>query len=264
MGVSSSVKPKVSVITVCFNSESTIRDTIESVRGQRYENIEHIIVDGGSSDGTMDVVSEYADSLGGVVSEPDKGLYDAMNKGIRLASGDIVGILNSDDFYECNDVIGAIVDSFVDDPNLDIVFGDVVFVQPEDLQTISRYYRASHFRPWKLRFGWMPPHPATFVKRSVYEKYGSYRLDMKISADYEIYVRWLAQARLKHRWIDRVIVRMRAGGLSSAGFQSSLTLNREIVRACKEHGLYTNLLLVLTKIPFKLLELTRRPRGYSD
>src|SRR5690606_11312876 len=130
------VKPKVSVITVCFNSESTIRDTIESVRGQRYENIEHIIVDGGSSDGTMDVVSEYADSLGGVVSEPDKGLYDAMNKGIRLASGDIVGILNSDDFYECNDVIGAIVDSFVDDPNLDIVFGDVVFVQPEDLHTI--------------------------------------------------------------------------------------------------------------------------------
>jgi len=263
MGASNSLKPKVSVITVCFNSESTIRDTLVSVLSQSYGNIEHVIVDGGSSDGTMDIVAEYRDSLGPVISEPDKGLYDAMNKGVELASGEIIGILNSDDFYESDDVVEAIVSSFQEDASLDIVFGDVVFVQPENLGLVSRYYRAGHFRPWKLRFGWMPPHPATFVRRSVYEEHGKYRLDMKISADFEMFVRWLGKAKLNYRWLNRVVVRMRAGGVSTDGLKSSLVLNREIVRACRENGLYTNLFLVLTKIPFKLLELKRRPKPVS-
>ncbi len=259
MGVNNSEMPKVSVITVCFNSDATIRDTLESVLSQSYRNIEHIIVDGGSKDSTMDIIAEYRESLGPVISEPDKGLYDAMNKGIGLASGEIIGILNSDDFYERNDVIEAVSAAFRSDSSLDLVFGDVVFVQPPDLETVSRYYRAGHFRPWKLRFGWMPPHPATFVKKAVYEKHGQYRLDMKISADYEMFVRWLINARLNYRWMNRVIVRMRAGGVSTGGLNSSLILNKEIVRACKENGLYTNLFFVLTKIPFKLLELMRRP-----
>lgn len=264
MGVNNSEMPKVSVITVCFNSDATIRDTLESVLSQSYRNIEHIIVDGGSKDSTMDIVAEYRESLGPVLSEPDNGLYDAMNKGIGLASGEIIGILNSDDFYERHDVIEAVATTFQRDSSLDLVFGDVVFVQPPDLETVSRYYRAGHFRPWKLRFGWMPPHPATFVKKAVYEKHGKYRLDMKISADYEMFVRWLSNAKLNYRWMNRVIVRMRAGGVSTGGLKSSLVLNKEIVRACKENGLYTNLFLVLTKIPFKLFELMRRPKRIAE
>lgn len=264
MGVSRLGSPKVSIITVCFNSEATIRDTLESVRAQSYPDIEHIIVDGGSRDRTMDIVSEYRESLGPVISEPDRGLYDAMNKGIRMATGSIVGILNSDDFYESSDVIEAIVRSFEQDESLDLVFGDVVFVTPPDLDTVTRFYSAGHFQSWKLRLGWMPPHPATFVRRSVYDRLGEYRLDMKISADYEMFVRWLYRGKLRYRWIDSVLVRMRAGGVSTGGLKSSLVLNQEIVRACRENGLYTNLALVLTKIPFKLLELVRRPRGAAS
>jgi glycosyltransferase involved in cell wall biosynthesis len=264
MGEFNSERPTISIITVCFNSEATIRDTLESVISQSYPNIEHVIVDGGSKDGTMDIVAEYRESLGPVVSEPDNGLYDAMNKGIGLASGEFVGILNSDDFYESDEVLEVVVASFQSDASLDMVFGDVVFVVPPDLETISRFYSAGHFRPCKLRFGWMPPHPATFVKKSVYEKHGNYRLDMKISADYEMFVRWLSKAQLKYRWVNRVIVRMRAGGVSTGGLRSSLILNKEIVRACKDNGLYTNLLFVLSKIPLKLLELIRRPKRIVD
>jgi glycosyltransferase involved in cell wall biosynthesis len=264
MAATNSNKLKVSIITVCFNSESTIRDTLNSVRSQSYENIEHIVVDGGSSDHTIDIVTEYREWLGPVVSEPDKGLYDAMNKGISMASGDIIGILNSDDFYESKDVIEVVVAAFLSDSDLDILFGDVVFVNSEDLDTITRFYRAGHFRPWKLRFGWMPPHPATFVTKAVYEKHGEYRLDMKISADYEMFVRWFSKAKLKYIWVDRVIVRMRAGGVSTGGLKNSWTLNKEIVRACKENGLYTNLMLVLTKIPFKCLEFLMLPKRVKD
>ncbi len=261
MVVNNAAYPKVSIVTVCFNSERTIRDTLSSVRSQDYPNIEHVIVDGGSADGTMSIVAEHRDSLGPVVSEPDKGLYDAMNKGIGMATGDVIGILNSDDFFEDSRVISTVVQAFEDDSSVDVVFGDVVFVMPPDLQTITRFYPAGHFQTWKLRFGWMPPHPATFVRRSVYEKFGGYRLDMKISADFEMFVRWLVKQNLRYRWLDKVIVRMRAGGVSTSGLRSSLILNKEIVRACRENGLYTNLALVLTKIPFKLLELVRRPSG---
>jgi glycosyltransferase involved in cell wall biosynthesis len=209
----------------------------------------------------MSIVAEYRDSLGSVVSEPDKGLYDAMNKGIGIATGDVIGILNSDDFFEDSEVISTIAQAFEDDSSVNIVFGDVVFVTPPDLQAITRFYSAGHFQPWKLRFGWMPPHPATFVRRSVYDQVGGYRLDMKISADFEMFVRLLVKHKLTYRWLNNVMVRMRSGGVSTAGFRSSLTLNKEIVRACRENGLYTNLALVLTKLPFKLLELVRRPSG---
>lgn len=250
---------KVSVITVCFNSEATIRDSLRSVRDQTYPNIEHIIVDGASTDETLAVVEEFRGQLGKVVSEPDRGLYDAMNKGIALATGDIIGILNSDDFFESDDVVESIVDTFIGSPSTEVVFGDVVFVTPPDLESVTRYYGASHFRSWKLRFGWMPPHPATFVRKSAYERVGGYRLDMRIAADYDFFVRLLMKFGVDFIWIDKVITRMRAGGVSTRNLKSRLMLNREIVRACRENGIYTNLLFVLTKIPFKLLELLRRP-----
>jgi glycosyltransferase involved in cell wall biosynthesis len=249
---------KVSLITVCFNSAETIRDTLESVRKQTYVNIEHIIVDGASSDNTMDIVQEYG-HVSRVISEPDKGLYDAMNKGVELATGDLVGILNSDDFFESDDVVASVVETFHKNPESDMVFGDVVFVSPPDLDHVTRFYGAGHFRRWKLRFGWMPPHPATFVRKSAYEMVGGYRLDMQIAADYEMFVRWLIGAGLAYSRVNKVLVRMRAGGVSTANLKSRITLNREIVKACRENGLYTNLLFVLSKVPFKLFELIRKP-----
>ncbi|WP_420194191.1 glycosyltransferase family 2 protein [Marinobacter sp. GH_1] len=250
---------KVSVITVCFNSAETIEGTLAAVSSQTYPDTEHVIVDGGSTDGTVDKVRTRVRESDVLVSEPDEGLYDAMNKGVARATGDIVGILNSDDFYESEDVISSVVRVFAENPDVDVVFGDVVFVAPEDLLRVTRYYGAEHFRPWKLRFGWMPPHPATFVRKSAYERVGEYRLDMRIAADYDMFVRWLLVAGLKWMYLDKVLVRMRAGGVSTSGVRSSIRLNREIVRACRDNGIYTNLLFVLSKIPFKLLELIRRP-----
>ena len=154
---------KVSIVTVCYNSEVTIRDSIESVLAQSYPDIEHIIVDGASTDRTMAIVKEYKDRIAVAVSEHDKGIYDAMNKGIKLATGDVVGILNSDDFYQNKNVIRTVVHYFDSYPDSDLVFGDVVFVAPDNLEKIIRFYRTGHFKPWKLRFGWMPAHPATFI-----------------------------------------------------------------------------------------------------
>lgn len=234
-------------------------DTINSVQSQAYGDIEHIVIDGGSTDGTVELLESQKSWLGVLVSEPDNGLYDAMNKGISLATGEIIGVLNSDDFYESNDAIAGVVDSFKRSPESDIIFGDVVFVEAKDVTKVTRYYGAGHFNAWKLRFGWMPPHPATFVRKSAYERVGKYRLDMRIAADYDMFVRWLLVAGLKWKYLDKVLVRMRAGGVSTSGVRSSIRLNREIVRACRDNGIYTNLLFVLSKIPFKLLELIRRP-----
>lgn len=255
---------KVSIITVSYNSAATIRDTIESVLSQGYKNIEYIIVDGASKDTTMAIVNEYGYKISKVVSEPDKGIYDAMNKGISLATGDVIGILNSDDFYEGSEVISSVVESFSSSPDSQVVFGDIVFVNADDLNTVTRFYGAEHFRAWKLRFGWMPPHPATFVRSEAYKATGLYSTEYKISADYEMFVRLLLVRKFKFSRLDKVLVRMRAGGVSTSGVKSSLHLNKEIVQACRRNGVYTNILMVLSKIPFKLFEYVKRPSGRSQ
>ncbi|WP_315337163.1 glycosyltransferase family 2 protein [Pseudomonas grimontii] len=252
---------KISIITVSYNSATTIRDTIESVIGQSFNNVEYIVVDGASKDSTMAIVNEYSDKISKIVSEPDKGIYDAMNKGIALATGDVIGILNSDDFYESDDVLESVFECFSSSPDSQLIFGDVVFVKSDDLETVTRFYGAEHFRPWKLRFGWMPPHPATFVRAGAYKEIGPYSVKYKISADYEMFVRLLLVHQYNFSRLDKVLVRMRAGGVSTSGIRSSLRLNKEIVDACRRNGIYTNIFMVLSKIPFKLLEYIRRPRG---
>ena len=254
---------KISIITICFNSEETIRDTIESVLSQDYPEIEYVIIDGLSKDNTMNIVSEYNNKISKIISEPDQGIYDAMNKGIQLSTGDVIGMLNSDDFFEYPSVISDVVNRFKSEPKASLVFSDVVFVEPSNTQNIMRFYSSEKFRRWKLRFGWMPPHPATFIKRSAYEQVGDYSIDYKISADYELFVRMLMVHRLAYSRIDKVLVRMRAGGISTAGIKSSLLLNTEIVKACKKNGVYTNLFFVLLKISFKFFELLKKPMEVS-
>lgn len=251
---------KISIITVSFNSVDTIKDTIKSVLAQTYSDIEYIIVDGGSKDGTLDVIKRYADRIQRVISEPDQGIYDAMNKGIDLATGDVIGILNSDDFYENEGVISLVAETFRTS-GAGVVFGDLVFVDRNNINCVRRYYSSKKFRPWKLRVGWMPPHPTTFIRASVYEKVGSYALNYKIAADYEMFVRMLLVHNISFQRIPRILVRMRLGGASTNGIKSSWLRNKEIVRACQANNNYTNIFFVLSKIPFKLLELFRRPNA---
>ena len=254
---------KISIITVCYNSAATIRQTIESVLAQTYQDVEYIVVDGASKDGTISIVNEYFDRISTFVSEPDKGIYDAMNKGVSLATGDVIGILNSDDFYESNDAISCVAEQFLSSRESQVVFGDIVFVNADDLGRVTRFYGAKKFKPWKLRFGWMPPHPATFVRAEAYRETGLYSVKYKIAADYEMFVRLLLVKGYKFSRLEKVLVRMRAGGVSTSGVRSSIRLNKEIVQACRENGVYTNIVMVLSKIPFKLLEYIRRPRGES-
>ena len=242
---------KVSIITVCLNSEKTIRDTIASVLSQDFPNIEYIIIDGGSKDKTLSIVHEYEDRIEKIINEPDEGLYDAMNKGINIASGEVIGILNSDDFFENDNIINVVVNAFEKNPTVDLVFGDLVYVRPDNLNQIVRYYSSLNFRSWKPRFGWIPPHPSTFMKRSVYEKFGVYNVSFKIAADYEFFVRVLQVHKLSFYQIPKVLVRMRVGGVSTSGFKSSYRLTQEIVKACKLNGIYTNLFFVLSHFSVK-------------
>lgn len=248
---------KVSIITVCFNSAKTIRDTIESVLSQDYPDIEYIVIDGGSNDQTLKIVREYADRIAVIVSEKDRGIYDAMNKGIALASGDIVGMLNSDDIYINKYAVSELMKK-MQDSEADSVFADLVIVDPDDLNKVLRYYDSSFFNPNKFRFGWMPAHPTFFVKKLLYDKVGPYSLDYQISADYEMLIRLLWVQKASYAYLQKPIVRMRYGGASTADLSRNLLLNREIVQACRANGIYTNLFLVLLKIPAKLWGLIGR------
>jgi glycosyltransferase involved in cell wall biosynthesis len=250
-------KLKISIITVVWNNAITIKDAIDSVLGQTYENIEYIVVDGASTDGTVEIVQSYGDKINKFVSEPDRGLYDAMNKGLALATGDIVGILNSDDFYMDNQVIEKIAKEF-QSKNVDSVFADLVFVKPENLDKAVRYYDSSYFTPEKFAYGWMPAHPTFFVKRCVYENFGVFKTDYKIAADYELLTRFLAKNKINYSYIKEPIVKMRIGGASTSGIKSNYILNKEIIRACKENDIYTNWAMVLSKYPKKILGLFKK------
>lgn len=242
---------KVSIITVCFNSAKTIRDTIESVLSQDYPHIEYIVIDGGSSDQTLEIVKEYSNRIAVIVSEKDRGIYDAMNKGIFLARGEIVGMLNSDDVYIDEHAVSHLMKR-MEDTRADSVFADLVIVDPDNLNKVMRYYDSSYFNPNKFRFGWMPAHPTFFVKKVLYDTVGPYSLDYQISADYEMLIRLLWVQKASYTYLQKPVVKMRYGGASTADLSRNLLLNREIVQACRANGIYTNLFLVLLKIPVKL------------
>jgi len=247
---------KISIITVVWNNKETIKDAIDSVLNQTYKDIEYIIVDGASTDGTVDIVKRYGNKIDKFISEPDKGLYDAMNKGIALATGDIIGILNSDDFYIDEFVIEKVVNEFKE-KQVDSVFADLVFVKPENLDKTVRYYDSSKFHPTKFAYGWMPAHPTFFVKREIYEKCGVFRIDLKIAADFDILARFLYTQKISYSYMPEVIVKMRVGGVSTS-FSSIWINNIETLKVCKDNGIDTNIFKILSKYPSKLLGLVKR------
>ena len=248
---------RISIITVAYNSAATIRDTIESVLAQTYPDIEYIVVDGVSKDNTVAITEEYKVRFKGrlqCISEPDLGMYDAMNKGIRFATGDVVGIINSDDFYHETDTIAKIAMAFKD-KSVRATIGDIRFVQPDNLGKTVRYYSAKNFTPLRFRFGFMPPHPSFFTYRENFETYGYYQTDYHIAADYELLIRFLYTNRLNYRYLPLVVMKMRTGGRSNVTLKSNLVLNQEIVRGCRENGIYTNLFILMLKYFVKVSEL---------
>ena len=244
---------KVSIITVSYNSVSTISDTINSVLSQTYSDIEYIIIDGHSTDGTIELINSFGDRISKFISEPDKGMYDAINKGIKISSGDIIGILHSDDFFYDNLVIEKIAKEF-EDTNIDAVYGDVLFVSPVDTSKIVRYYSSRLFNSEKFKFGYMPAHPSFYVKRELYDKLGYYKTDYKIAADFELLIRFIHINKINHKYIEMPFVKMRTGGVSNNSIFSRITLNKEISRACNENGIKTNFFKIYSKYITKIFE----------
>ncbi|MBL8199451.1 MAG: glycosyltransferase [Chromatiales bacterium] len=253
---------KVSLITVAHNSAATIRGTIESVLAQDYPDIEHIVIDGASTDGTAEIVRSYGNRVARFVSEPDQGIYEAMNKGLRLAGGDIIGILNSDDLYTTRHIISEVVDEFRRKP-VELVFGDIVFVNPDNLDKVIRYYSSASCGPGNFAWGWMPAHPSCFLRREVYEKYGYFKPDYRIAADFEILARFMVRHGISYSYIPRVLVKMRTGGVSSASLRTKWILNRELARACRENGIATNMPKLLLRYFRKVFQLLAQPGGPS-
>ena len=245
---------KISIVTVVYNNVSTIAQAIESVLSQDYKDVEYIVVDGRSTDGTIDVINRYKDKISRFVSEPDKGMYDAMNKGIRMATGDVVGILNADDFLCSNDVVSKIVTAFSEDKSLEATIADIVFIKESDHNKVIRYYSARNWRPTKLVWGFMPPHPSFFCKKDVYERYGYYQTDYKIAADYELLIRFLLAKRIRYKYLSMITTKMRMGGKSTRNLNSNFIINNEIKRGCRENSVYTNYLMIYSKYFFKPFE----------
>lgn len=251
--------PLLSIITVCYNSESTIIDTLESVLNQNYTNFEYIIIDGASTDNTLSIIKDYQikfqnkDIRFKFNSEPDNGIYDAMNNGIRLASGEWIGILNSDDIYVNNRVLELIADGINTNHAAKALYADLVYVKQHDTSQITRYWRSGKFNPRKFYYGWVPPHPTLFVQREIYHQFGEYNSGLDISADYEFMLRIFVKHSVSAGYIPEVIVKMRDGGTSNVNLLNRRIGNNNIKQAWKINNLiplrFTFIFRLLRKIP---------------
>jgi glycosyltransferase involved in cell wall biosynthesis len=236
---------KVSILTVTFNSEKYLEDTLLSIFSQSYRNIESIVIDGNSTDGTLSILQKYQNKIT-YISEPDSGIYDAMNKGIELATGDIIGILNSDDVLYDRKIINNVVNSFSSD--LDCVYGNVILVN--EANKIVRNYSVAKFKLKDFEFGHMPPHPSFYVRKEAFQKYGRYNTSFRISSDYDLLLRFLYIHKLRSKYLDFILVKMRDGGISSS-LKNKWLLNKEIILSCRLNKVNTNFLKVYSKYIFK-------------
>jgi glycosyltransferase len=242
---------KVSLITVTYNSAAYLQDCIDSVVRQRYPDIEHIVIDGGSSDGTLDIIKKYDNHIAKWVSEKDNGMYDAINKGIAMATGDIVGILNSDDMLASNDVVQAIVDSF-NDHQLDAVYGDLVYVTKSNTNKVVRLWQGLPYKRYRFRYGWMPAHPTFYLRREIIDQFGGYESHYFTAADYEFMARYLYRYRISAMYLNKLIVKMRVGGQSNVTFKSRLRGNRRDYLAMKKNKIPLPFLASVLKPIIKL------------
>jgi glycosyltransferase involved in cell wall biosynthesis len=251
---------KISIITVSFNSAKTIKETIESILIQDYNNIEYIIIDGGSSDETIDIVKSYSEKISYFISEKDNGIYDAMNKGIKAATGDIIGILNSDDFYPNSFVLSNVARSF-EKYNCDAVYGDLVYVKAKDTTQIKRYWQAGNYNTSKIKNGWMLPHPTFFVKKVMYDRYGLYNTDLKSAADYEMILKLLYKENISVQYIPMILVKMRMGGASNSTFLNRIRANKEDGLAWTKNQLNKPMFVRIKKPLQKVIQFFKKPKN---
>lgn len=246
---------KITIITVCYNSAETIGQTIASIASQNYSDKEHIIVDGASRDQTVDIIKQAA-SVSRHISEPDKGIYDAMNKGLKMANGEIIGLLNADDFYADDDILTQVAETF-EDPAVQACYADLVYVDKDDTSRILRYWKSMPFRAGLFKHGWMPAHPTFFVRREVYEQLGGFNLEFPRQADFELTMRFLEIHQIKSVYIPKIWVKMRIGGASNNSIKGIIKGNLEAYRACKMHRLAVGPFFIARKI------LSRIPQFFS-
>ena len=240
---------KISIITVCFNSSKTIKKTFESIKNQSYDNIEYIVIDGGSTDSTLNIIKDYKGIIDSYISELDAGLYDAMNKGIDLSTGDLIGVLNSDDIFVDNNVLENIAKFHIEN-SIDASVGNIT--QFNKKNKVNRKYSAKNWSPNKLRIGFMPAHPAIFFKRDLFENYGNYRLDFVCCADYELIIRFFLRNQIAWKYSDLTTTSMLTGGISSSGFQSYKLISREIKKSLELNNIKFSYFKVLLRVIWKL------------
>ena len=248
---------KISIITVTYNRAHTIRRAIEGVLRQKYNNYEYIVIDGASSDNTTEILKEYEPKFEGRmrwISEPDKGLYDAINKGIKMATGDVVGIINSDDFFHRDDTFSVIADTFEKDKSIDVIFGQIRVIKPDSPDINYRFESPWYLRPWMFRIGLEPPHPTFYARKKCFDKWGLYKMGYIISADFDLMMRFMMIHKAKYKYIRQPLLTFVASGISSES-SNRLMMNKEIVRACKENNVWTCLPMVYLKYFFKIPEL---------
>lgn len=249
---------KITIITVCFNSAATIADTLHSVAAQTYPEIEHLIIDGGSKDQTLDIIRLHGAHVKQLVSERDGGIYDAMNKGLRLSTGDVVGFLNSDDMLADPQVIERIARALVS-PDIDAAYGDLVFVDPADTRRVVRFWRSGlHFKGACVR-GWMPPHPTFYARRALLLEIGGFNQQYRLQADFDLMLRLFELRGVRSAYIPSVLVRMRTGGATTSGLGNVIRGNIEAARSCREHGFPGGLRFILTKVARRLPQFLTRP-----
>jgi glycosyltransferase involved in cell wall biosynthesis len=250
---------KVSLITVTFNSVSVINDCLDSISSQEYNNIQHIVIDGASTDGTLSILESKHSQISTLISKPDNGIYDAMNKGIQIATGDIIGFLNSDDFYANNKVISKVVREFERDSLLDACYSDLIYTKKYDTSQNVRYWKSNKFTAGLFSKGWCPPHPTFFVRRSVYERLGIFDLNYHIASDVDLMMRFLEKHKIKSKYIPEVWVKMRMGGITNKNLKNIWLQNKEIIHSFNKNNLSVNLLKFLVfKIISRILQFFRR------
>ena len=243
----------ISIITAVFNRSSTIVQAVKSVQQQTHPEVEHVVIDGASTDGTLQLLHECLHDGAILVSELDCGIYDAINKGIVRSSGEIIGLMHSDDVYANKHVLADVADIFAD-AEIDAVYGDVAFFRPSTPEKLVRRYRSDRFNPERLAWGWVPAHTALFLRRRVFEQYGFYKINYKIASDYEFMARIFRSKVIRSKYLPNVLVHMRIGGVSTGGWRNTVLLNQEVLRACRENGIKTNMLKILSKYPLKIME----------
>lgn len=250
---------KFSIITASYNRSATLARALNSVRAQTYPNKEMVIVDGASTDGSIEVIKSFIGSTDVLISEADKGIYDALNKGINLSSGDIIGVLHSDDCFSDHNVLSEVAEIFRSN-SVDLVYGDASFFSEKEPEKVTRIYKSGPFSRDRLCDGFMPAHTAMFFRKRVFEKYGLYKTTYKIAADYEFLCRVVSKD-IRYEYFPKVLVKMQSGGASNKNLLTTITLNKEVLRACADNNLNTNIFRVLLKYPHKLLGLLRRNFG---